>query len=178
MEYYNHDTANSAMYNASFLYNCDLRKQKEWQDEANDASVRNYALSDDNTYRRGFKDPNLEHKLRSDTFDLKYRCVSKEYMRTPSTKLYSDCLGYDCNRNGNDFMYDLDEFNTYHNYPVCKFRGTTKASTCCPENTQIFNNLTRRSMAFPQRPKPNRELLMEETKIPSLTYHNCECYMG
>lgn len=174
MEYYNHDTTNSDLYNASFSYNCDLKKQKELQDNTNDLGLRDYALNEDYTYMRCFKDPNLEHKLRSDTFDLKYRCVSKDYIRTPSTKLYSDCLGYDCKRENNEFMYDLDEFNTYHNYPVCKYRGTTEASTCCPENIQIFNNWTRRSMAIPQRPKPNNELLMEDTKIPSLTYHTCE----
>lgn len=174
MEYYNHDTTNSDLYNASFLYNCDLKQQKEFQDKTNDLGIRDYTLNEDYTYMRCFKDPKLEHKLRSDTYDLKYRCVSKEYLRTPSTKVYSDCLGYDCKREKNEFMYDLDEFNTYHNYPVCKFRGTTEESTCCPENTQIFNNWTRRSMAFPQRPKPNNELLMEETKIPALTYHTCE----
>ena len=31
-EYYDHDTRNSDLYNASFLYNCELKKDKEHQE--------------------------------------------------------------------------------------------------------------------------------------------------
>lgn len=174
MEYYKHDTQNSDLYNASFMYNCELKKEKDYLDTKNDVGLRDYSLNEAYSHMRCFKNPELESKLITDTYDLKYRCVDKEYLRKPSTQTYSDCLGYDCKYEANEFMYELDDFNTYHNYPVCKQRDEeSEQSTCCPENIQVFNNLTRRNMSFPQSPKPKQDLLMDETKIPSITYHEC-----
>jgi hypothetical protein len=173
MAYFKYDTENSDLYNASFMYNCHMKKNKECGDKVFDTGYNNYALDDAYSHLRCFIDPVMEQKLRTDVYSLKYRCLDNEQRRNPSSKTYSTCLGYDCKRESNEFMYELDEFNTYHNYPVCKFRGKATKSTCCPENTQIFNNLTRRSMSFPQKPKPPQELLMEDAKIPSLTYHEC-----
>jgi len=140
--------------------------------------MNGYALNEDFSHMRCFKESDLEHKLRSDTYDLQYRCIPEKYKRTPSTKVYSTCLGYECKRDEpNGFMYEMDEFNTYHNYPVCKYRednnNNSIVSTCCPENTQVFNNWTRRSMGFPQPPRADKDLLIEESKIPALTYNEC-----
>ena len=105
MEYYKHDTKNSDLYNASFMYNCELKKNKNYLDTNNDIGLRDYSLNEVYSHMRCFKNPELESKLITDTYDLKYRCVDKEYVRKPSTKHYSDCLGYDCKYEANEFMY-------------------------------------------------------------------------
>lgn len=171
--YHNFDTDNSDIYMQSMLLNCDLKSQKEFYDKRNDNVVMAYNLSEDKTHMRCFKDPVLEQNLRTDIYSLDYKCKNDVYPMADKNKVYSQCLGYECNREKSEFMYDLDEFNTYHNYPVCKNReGNT--FTCCPENIQIYNNWTKRQYAFkkPSIPKP---LIMKEEKIPPLTYNEC-CY--
>lgn len=176
--YYQADISASDVYNQSMSYQCNLKEQKSLLEEKNDINILNYSLSFDKTNMRCFKNSDLEQKLRTDTFDTAYKCSGPNipYVRNPSTKTYSECLGYECNNEANEFLYKLDEFNTYHNYPVCKARNDDEQITCCPENTQLFNNLTRRNMAFeqpPSQPKDIPALNRYFFDIPDLKYNKC-----
>ncbi len=176
--YYQPDISDSDIYNQSMRYQCNLKEQKTLLEDSTDMRLEGYSLSGDKTHMRCFKDPVLEQKLRTDTYDITNKCggPTVPYVRNSSTKTYSECLGYDCNREDNEFMYKLDEFNTYHNYPVCKLRGDSKQLTCCPENTQLYNNVTRRSMAFEQSPKAPKDIPALDRyffDIPDLKYNKC-----
>ena len=125
------------------------------------------------------KNTDLEHNLFTDQYNLsKYKSFCDKDKKC-AEKQYSDCLGYECNRNHpHDFMYPLDEYNTYHNYLVCeqtksKDEYNTFSQACCPKNIQIFNNLTRRHLGVPQNNKPSQTLIMDDQAIPIVTMKRC-----
>ena len=175
--YHQIDISDSDIYNLSMQYQCGLKDKKENYDVSMNCGLTDYSLSEEKTHMRCFIEPVLEQKLKTDTFDTSYKCggPNKIYKRTPSDKVYSTCLGYDCHKEDNDFMYELDDYNTYHNYPVCKYRDDEKKTkTCCPENTQIFYNLTRRNVGFPYKErKENTNLDKFFFDIPDLKYNKC-----
>lgn len=168
--FYEIDTEDSSLYEDSLKLHCNMKDALQNSYYNKNKNISEYSTSYDKTYMRCFKDVNLEDMYRKDTFQLKYRCGYTEDSSLNNTK-YSDCLGYSCNKEQNEFLYNLDEFNTYHNYLVCD----DNSMTCCPENIQIFNNWTRRHM--PVKPvKPPQDIIMDEQEIPKLTYNKCVLY--
>jgi len=164
MAFYKHDVSNSKLYNESCLLNCDLVEKKEGYVNMLNDEIRDYTETKTNCETR--KDTITEHFLFTDQFDLKYRCDAT----LPSQSTFNDdCLGYECNKR---FMYELDEFNTYHNYPVCT--TTDEGIACCPKNVQIFNNITRRNNEIPSRVSDS--ILLFEDDIPKLQYNTCRLY--
>lgn len=179
------DINNSEIYDQSLALNDHLKK-KLTDDESNqNRTFGTFGVDPVTTNMRCFKDYDLEFKYQTDQYSLKYKteCPPEKKMNNIE---YSDCLGYSCLRDKNsseNFMYDLDEYNTYHNYIVCKYRDNPDKSSdntyqqmgCCPENTQIFNNLTKRHNAvrLQNNDDSKQELIMEEFKIPMLKYYKC-----
>lgn len=172
--YHKFDTQNSSTYNESL--NTHLKLEEKQSNNLADIS----GVYNDNTFEiedimaarsmRCQKDTTLEFNLLTDQFNIpKYKTYCPS---TPiASKEYSDCLGYQCNRNHpHDFMYQLDEYNTYHNYLVC---DEPERKTCCPKNVQIFDNWTRRHHSTVQDPKPPTTLILEENKIPLVTMKQC-----
>lgn len=166
MAFYQHDVANSKLYEQARLLNCDLVNTRNVADGFFNKQVTNYATVD--TTCRDTKSPDTEHFLITDQFNLKYRC---EDATLPTNPFVDDSLGFATNKG---FMYALDDFNTYHNYPVC----TTKESgemACCPKNVQIFRNMTRRNHEVPPR-ETEQSVLMFDDNLPKLTYNTCKLY--
>jgi hypothetical protein len=169
MNYYHQpDISDSSLYNRSIEVNCILQDVENKQYMYNNSALNASFVNDSSTMMRGFIETTFEQKLRTDQFENKYRCsVESSFDNTT----YPNALGYECNTN---MMYELDEFNTYHNYPVCKIRENNEVS-CCPENIQIFDNLTRRNVELSTH-KPLQDLIIEQTIIPGLTYNKCHLY--
>ena len=171
VDFYKPDISNSSLYDRSVDVNCILHteahnKYTSWNTQMNDAFVEPASTS-----MRCFINPRDELKLKTDQYLNDYRCHVDS-----STESFKgdDCIGFECNKG---MMYKLDEFNTYHNYPVCKVRDTnneadSKEMTCCPENIQIFDNVTRRNIEIPQV-KPDNDLIMDTPIIPQLRYNKC-----
>jgi hypothetical protein len=173
VSYYENDINDSQTYLNSVRMHCDLMhtQTNTYMDAVN--KTADYIGDGVATNMRCFKDPELEQNFKLDQYNLNYRC--DPFISRDNQKDYSDCLGYACNREEDAFMYALDEFNTYHNYLVCKNKHDNDMITCCPENIQIFNNWTKRHMAYkPTRPK--QDLFIEEQKIPLITYKRCYLY--
>ena len=167
---FSYDTTNSGFYDDSVKLNCKIMDDLQNNAYFFNKEQSNYSVDDSKTFMRCFTDPVLEQKLRTDHLSLKYRCGIKK----PPVKDYSDCLGYSCNKDQhNMFAYNLDEFNTYHNYPVCKYRNNEEEPTCCPENIQIFNNWTKRHN-ISQVTKERQELLMQDQEIPLIKMQPCK----
>ena len=167
-QFYTHDIADSDLYKQSLDVGCSLHNATHAAYSSRIQQQAAYGLNYDSTHYRGYIDSDREHQFRTDQFDLKYRCPSSNDAQHTYTN--DDSLGYACNKG---FMYELDEHNTYHNYIVCKNRDDATTMTCCPENIQIFNNLTRRTME--QQPhKPKAVLFVEDEKIPTVTYSKCK----
>jgi uncharacterized protein with PIN domain len=164
---FSYDTQNSSYYEQSVKLNCKIIDNLQTNSHFDNKEKSMYFVDDSTTHMRCFIDPVLEQKLKTDHLSLDYRCGIVK----PPAKQYSDCLGYACNKDThNQFAYNLDEFNTYHNYPVCKYRNNETEVTCCPENIQIFNNWTKRH-AISEHPKVNSHLLMED--IPIVKHEGC-----
>ena len=175
MEYHKFDIQNSSSYDES------IRQHNRLNNIANEEFLRISRINNNHTFeiqdimasrsKECVKDTSLEYNLLTDQYNLgKYKsfCPTNE-----DHKNYSDCLGYQCNRNHpHDFMYQLDEYNTYHNYLVCDYNE----KICCPKNTQIFNNLTRRHHSSPQSNKQQTTLILEENNIPIVTMKECKLY--
>lgn len=172
-ELYAHDVADSDLYKQSLDMGCALHNAKHAAYTHHTRQHASYGVNYDHTRFRGLLDTDREQQFRTDQFDLRYRCPpSQEEMqssRLANADMPNDDLGYACNKG---FMYELDSHNTYHNYIVCKNRDTSIAQTCCPENIQIFNNITRRTIEQDHR-KPDNVLFVEDEKIPTLTYSQC-----
>lgn len=180
------DINNSDVYNQSFALNNNLKKALSNDERIQTHTFGTFGVDPVTTNMRGFKDYDLEFKYQTDQYSLKYKTECPIKPIIPQTK-YSDCLGYSCLRDTNsskNFMYELDEYNTYHNYPVCKYRDNPDKSSfldnhsermgCCPENIQIFNNWTgRRNAVKANRDDNSQELIMEEFEIPTLKYNKC-----
>lgn len=167
---FSYDTNNSSFYDESVKLNCKIIDNLQNDSYFYNKEQNDYSVNDSKTFMRCFIDPVLEQKLRTDHLSLQYRCA----VNKPAVKDYSDCLGYACNKDQhNQFAYRLDEFNTYHNYPVCKYRNEDSEATCCPENIQIFNNWTKRHN-ISQVTKDRQELIMEDQKIPLIKMQPCK----
>lgn len=167
MEYHAIDISDSELYKKSQEIDCLQQKHSKNNERLYDI------YSDDVTrYYDGFIDQSTQFHIQTVNFESKMRCFNDELFRKSSH--YPDFIGYEANRG---MMYKLDEFNTYNNYPVCKVREEKQQGnlvSCCPKNVQIFDNLTRRRYAYPQEVKQERNiLLVEETKIPELKFHQC-----
>jgi hypothetical protein len=178
------DINNSDIYNQSFALNDYLKNELTHDEKIQNRTFGTFGVDPVTTNMRCFKDYDLEFKYQTDQYSLKYKteCPEKRNVNIE----YSDCLGYSCLRDTNsskNFMYDLDEYNTYHNYLVCKNRdkpdkssfsnNTSQQMGCCPENIQVFNNWTKRHNAVRQINDGTQELIMEEFKIPILKYYKC-----
>lgn len=164
--YHEIDIHDSDTYTDSVLYNCYLQEGQTLLDDA----VQTFPLNNEK-HMRGCIDRVKEQHLKTDQYDSKYRC---HFERKPDKGDYSDCLGYSCNREKNEFMYKLDEFNTYRNYPV-RHGGSTITSSpgFCPENVQLFNNWTKRHDESFETYKTENNLIMNEEKIPMVSYKTC-----
>lgn len=174
MEYHRFDTQNSSTYDKSRHTHVRLDQEKS-EEVARMSGVyhRNAFEMEDIVESRAIecqKDAALEHHLWTDQYNVpKYKTFCPT-VPAPTKQTWSDCLGYRCNRtHPHEFMYTLDEFNTYHNYLVCD----AGRMTCCPKNTQIFNNWTRRHHSTMQGVKPPTTLILEENPIPGLTMREC-----
>jgi hypothetical protein len=115
-------------------------------------------------YMRGCINTDQEHIMQLDQYNLAYRCHKE---RDEGTKTYSDCIGYQCNRESNEFLYSLDEFNTYRNNPV------NQQGVFCPKNVQLFNNWTKRNDQYFVENNNTYPNHYHEEKIPALTYNTC-----
>jgi predicted esterase YcpF (UPF0227 family) len=171
-EKYNPDIKNSSIYEASLKLNCNIKDNLQAFYNRNNTDIKDYSLNEQKTHMRCFKDTVLEDRLITDQFLLQYRCGIDN---KKNNKEYSNNVGYACNREPNELLYNLDEYNTYHNYPVCKLSDDNKKMSCCPENIQIFNNWTRRHIITPVVHK-KQDLIMEDQHIPRLTYSKCHLY--
>lgn len=171
VDYYQPDISNSCLYDQSVNVNCILQteenaKYTKWNTYLNESYVEPSSTS-----MRCFIEPRDEFKLKTDQYLNDYRCHVDS---STNTFEGDDCLGFECNKG---MMYKLDEFNTYHNYPVCRFRdeNNKEEMTCCPENIQIFDNITRRNVEIPVI-KPDNDLIMNTPIIPQLKYNKCFLY--
>jgi hypothetical protein len=164
MSFYKDDVVDSHLYVQSCLINSDLIHKN---------NIANMGLNRGNSIRnelnvqcKSIKDPMKEHFLLRPRFNAKYVCDEITQYSEPFT---DDSLGYECNKG---FMYELDEFNTYHNYPVCSLRDNNIA--CCPKNVQIFNNITKRNNEVPMHVR--NDILLFKDNIPHLKYNTCQLY--
>tara|TARA_B110000261_G_C13073321_1_gene353074 strand:- start:264 stop:773 length:510 start_codon:yes stop_codon:yes gene_type:complete len=167
--YYTDDIANSYLYDNSVKVDCLSTQIKNQMYLSQNMALNTSFLDESSTIMRGFIDTTNEHKLKTDTYDNKYRCYEKVSDHGCD---YPDYIGYECNTG---MLYKLDEFNTYHNYPVCKIRDEQQEITCCPENIQIFDNITRRNIELPSHDE-DRDLIIQESHIPQLQYNRCQLY--
>lgn len=163
------DISNSSLYEKSTAINCLLEKKEDIKYTNVNKLLNQSVIEEASTNMRGFIEPVYEQHLKTDQYANKNRCYVNP--STDTTMNYSDCVGFECNTN---MMYELDNFNTYHNYPVCKVREN-KEVTCCPENIQIFDNITRRNIEIPDS-KQRYDLFVNEPIIPKLTYNKCYLY--
>ena len=163
-DYHCPDIANSSLYETSVRVNCILQNIEQSKHKDLNTKLKGSVTEKSSTIMREFIEPVYEHKLKTDQYDNKYKC---HYVDPSHDKdrVYSTCLGFECNT---DMMYKLDDFNTYHNYPVCKVREDGQV-TCCPENIQIFDNMTRRNIEMHAN-KPDIDLIVDHPIIPKLTY--------
>ena len=161
---YEPDVSNSSLYEQSLHVNCVLQtKENEKYSSINDSLNKSYT-EEESTSMRCYIEREQEQRLRVDQFENKYRCHVDS---SNDQDAYDDCVGYECNRG---MMYKLDNFNTYHNYPVCKIRD--EKISCCPENVQIFDNMTRRNIEIPYT-RPMHDLIVDSPIIPKLEYNKC-----
>ena len=109
--------------------------------------------------------------LRRESYTLNNSCKVKKDDEQKFQK--NDCIGYECLKGS--FLYDPDEHNTYHNYPVLQEEKHNGFDVFCTENHQVFHNLTRRSDV---RPMPERHIedstILDSEKIPELTWYECK----
>ena len=121
---FSYDTNNSSFYDESVKLNCKIKDNLQNDSYFYNKEQNDYSVNDSKTFMRCFIDPVLEQKLRTDHLSLQYRCA----INKPPVKDYSDCLGYECNKDQhNQFAYHLDEFNTYHTFVVqTKYRDELK----------------------------------------------------
>jgi hypothetical protein len=178
--YHQFDTHDSEMYIRALATHHDLKNKHEQHRSKTTAAENDHLFNfkDISLVRLNqHKDATIEHNLWTDQYNTnkyKVNCAYKIYDEMNQGKNYSDCLGYECNRNHpHDFMYLLDEYNTYHNYPVCTMDPNIQTINCCPKNVQIFNNLTRRHYAHPQPARTPVTLFIEDDKIPMATMNSC-----
>lgn len=163
--YHHHDIANSLLYTKSVELNCMLENIENSMYTNDNNEMSKSFVNESSTMMRGFIDPYKEQTLRTEQYDIKNKCyANSSYDNT----VYPNSIGYECNTN---MMYALDNFNTYHNYPVCKIRDNNKVA-CCPENIQIFDNITRRNVEIPSD-RPAHDLIVEAPIIPQLQYNKC-----
>ena len=165
-DFYKADISNSTLYNRSFEVNNILRNEEAEKYDSWNTHLNAAYVEPESTSMRCFIEPTTELKLKTDQYLNDYRCHVES--STGSFKA-DDCIGFECNKG---MLYKLDSFNTYHNYPVCKVREDQKEMTCCPENIQIFDNLTRRNVQVPVI-KPDNDLIMDTPIIPQLKYNKC-----
>lgn len=165
MAFYQHEVADSKLYEQSHLLNCDLANTRNVSDGFLNRQLADYVTVDTSCAKE--KNPDTEHLLITDQFNLKYRC---EDATQPTNPFVDNSLGFATNKG---FMYGLDDFNTYHNYPVCTKNEHGEA--CCPKNVQIFRNMTRRNNELPVRATEQSVLLFDDN-IPKLTYNTCKLY--
>lgn len=165
MAFYQHEIANSKLYEKSRLLNCDLVNTRNVSEGFMNRQLTNYATVDTSCSKEN--SPDTEHFLITDQFNAKYRC---EDATQPTNPFVDNSLGFAANKG---FMYGLDDFNTYHNYPVCTKNENGEA--CCPKNVQIFRNMTRRNNEIPAREMEQSVLLFDDN-IPKLTYNTCKLY--
>lgn len=162
--FYEPDVSDSSLYEQSFHVNCVLQKNENERYSFLNESMNKSYLEEASTSMRCYIERDQEHKLRVDHLDNKYRC----HVEPPNKQSESvDCVGYECNQG---MMYKLDNFNTYNNYPVCKIRD--EKISCCPENIQIFDNITRRNIEILDT-RPKHELIVDSPIIPKLVYNKC-----
>lgn len=94
---------------------------------------------------------------------------------------YPDRIGYDANI---DTIYTLDDYNTYHNYPVCvnkeqhhkhKNGHDTLQKCCAPKNVQIFDNCTKKTNEYAKVAARSSHFIVEtvDETIPSSQYATC-----
>ena len=164
-DYYHPDISNSSLYNKSVDMDCMLQIAESVKYQKLNHKINNFITEEASTMMREYIDPIYEHKLRTDQYNNQYRCYVNPIV---DERFYSDCLGFECNTN---MLYKLDDFNTYHNYPVCKVRDNNEI-TCCPENVQIFDNMTRRNVEIPDT-RPKYDLIVDKPMIPKLVYNKC-----
>lgn len=168
-DYYHPNISNSPLYDRSIEVNCLLEKDGSLKYVKNNDSLYSSFINESSTMMRDYIDPAYELKIKTDQYDNKYRCYTNSSCNNTTT-VYPNNIGYECNTN---MMYKLDEFNTYNNYPVCKFKDNEMI--CCPENIQIFDNITRRNVEI-STDRPNEDLIIEQPIIPSLEFNKCYLY--
>lgn len=171
------DTINSTTYTDSLLLNNQYIQDLEDQYNETNRSASSLFVDKDQFNYKCVDNIVLEDKIRKNALLLfNNKCFVPP---CKPNKTYSNALGYACNKEPNNFLYKLDEHNTYHNYPVCKKNddNNDKSITCCPENIQLFNNWTRRRLPVnTSTNKPKKELIMLVDRIPSLKYNECQLY--
>lgn len=167
IDFYKPDVSNSSLYERSIDVNCILQNEENEKYTLWNTSLNSAYVEPSSTSMRCFINTNDELKMKTDQYLNDYRC----HVDSSSDSFQNDnCIGYECNKG---MMYKLDEFNTYHNYPVCKFRtSNSEEMSCCPENVQIFDNITRRNIEMPNI-KPDNDLIMDTPIIPQLKYNKC-----